>query len=54
LVSLILAIAAATPQFFLQVTTITIGTNKTIMFDTTSSGGGGVVVAALVACMPQQ
>jgi hypothetical protein len=53
LVSLILAIAAATPQFFLWVTTITIGTKKTIMFDTRSSGGG-VVVAALVACLPQQ
>jgi hypothetical protein len=53
LVSLILAIAAATPQFFLWVTTITIGTKKTIMSDTSSSGGG-VVVAALVACMPQQ
>jgi hypothetical protein len=53
LVSLILAIAAATPQFFLWVTTITIATKKTIMFDTISSGGGGVV-AARVACMPQQ
>jgi hypothetical protein len=53
LVSLILAIAAATLQFFLWVITITIGTKKTIMFDTSSSGGG-VVVAALVACMPQQ
>jgi hypothetical protein len=53
LVSLILAIAAATPQFFLWVTTITIGTTKKIMFDTSSSGAG-VIVAALVACMPQQ